>query len=392
VAKLPRNQAGDLEWWLANSNPAEFGGVVLDEATGTVRVYARGGSSRAPLLLSELQALAAWEASAVVDEFGKPVANSSPMVNVDIVPAVKTFAQLSELAVGISGVSLDGKLRGDKNSKWANQVGGRLVSVQPDYSLGQIEVGVADASDADTLVAASQFPGDVRVVKKERGQKLARMSDNAPHFGGSNISGPLGNDCSTAFTVATSGGVRKMLTAGHCGAVGDTWVSSVNSYSFGSLQGSLNCYACRDDAYFGGSTYNAYAYTGSSAYYNGAWNPPNWDNSGSYAAVKGMSTSSSGVNLIASGSRTGQSGGHQVPVNNALLCVAIVSDYNCGMRYTTRAGGSYVQVGDSGGAVYVYESNQLKAVGIISGTSTYNLYYTPISGALGDFGLSLVTA
>lgn len=39
----------------------------------------------------------------------------------------------------------------------------------------------------------------------------------------------------------------------------------------------------------------------------------------------------------------------------------------------------------------VYESNLLKAVGIFSGFSTYNMYYTPIGSALNQFGLSLVT-
>ena len=43
------------------------------------------------------------------------------------------------------------------------------------------------------------------------------------------------------------------------------------------------------------------------------------------------------------------------------------------------------------GAVVVYESNQLKAVGVEFGRSTYNMYYMPVGAVLNDFGLSLVT-
>jgi hypothetical protein len=390
VSTIRSSYAGDLEWWLAKSSPDDFGGVKLDEAAGRLRVFARGGTSRADQLAGEIKALAAWELTAVVDEAGRPVEDSSPLLTVDLVPAVKTFSQLNEVAVKVAGVDLRGRPGAGKDIDWAKQVGDRLASVQPDYSTGQLEVGVASLADADKNTARSKFGADVNVVSREKGAKTARMNDNSPHFGGANI-GDGNGDCSTAFTTVNSSGQRKLLTAGHCGPAGVAWFSSINNYSFGTMQGSTNCYGCRDEGYLGGSTYNPYVYMGTSAYYNGAWNPPDWDNSGASAVVKGMSTSSSLVGLIFSGSRTGQSGGHQIPVNNALLCVALGTDYNCGVRYTTRSGGSYAKAGDSGGAVVVYESSQLKAVGIEFGVSTYNLYYSPIGPVLSDFGLSLVT-
>ena len=390
MGTIRKNHAGDLEWWLARSAPDDFGGVTIDDVNGRVRVFGRGGPSRANQLAGEIKSLVAWENTAVVDESGRPVEDSSPLLVIDLVPAVKTFSQLNDLALKVSGVDLRGNSGPGKDGPWAKQVGDRLVTVQPDYSTGQLEVGVAALADADRISARTRFGGDVSVIERDKGSKASRMNDNGPHFGGSGI-GDFSVGCSTAFTVVNSSSQRKMLTAGHCGAVGGTWYSRINLYSFGTMQGSINCYGCRDAAYLGGSTYNPYVYMGTSGYYNSAWSPPDWDNSGSTAVVKGMSVSSSLVTLTVSGSRTGQSGGHQIPVNNALLCVALGADYNCGMRYTTRSGGSYVQQGDSGGAVLVYESNQLKAVGIFSGFSTYNMYYTPIGGALSDFGLSLVT-
>jgi streptogrisin D len=390
-----RNTAGDLEWWLAKRQPDVFGGVLIDETTGVVRVFVKGGKDQTALLERELQELLRWEATALMSESGQAPPDDSPRLPVELVTSAKSYRQLSKIAARASGVGLSGKDEGEvKDPTWAAQTGGRVNLVQPDYARGVVVVGVEASTEDDRSVGRRQFSGDVEVVESQPIRPMARMSDNSPHFGGSNIAG-IG-DCSTAFTVAL-GGSRKMLTAGHCGPVGTSWVSSVNSYSFGSTQGRNYCGGCSDDGYLGGSTYNPYVYTGSAPTNYPQWSPSDWDNSTTYAAVKGASVPGPSVALIASGSRSGQSGGYLVPVNNALACRNQTLDgitvWVCNTRTSSRQAGALIKPGDSGGAVFVYESNLLKAVGIIiGGDNSFSMTYTPIGVALNDFGFSLVTA
>lgn len=66
---------------------------------------------------------------------------------------------------------------------------------------------------------------------------LSRHADASPHWGGAEMDGPDAGslyDCTSGFSVTTSGGLSRMVTASHCFNLGDA-VTSPASNTFGTV-------------------------------------------------------------------------------------------------------------------------------------------------------------
>jgi hypothetical protein len=104
-----------------------------------------------------------------------------------------------------------------------------------------LEIGVENAARQRAQLAASAHP--VQVVVTEDKPALAafsRMADSPPFWGGARtINTRTGWGCSTGFAINTNG-TTAMLSAGHCGDVGDTIVNGVGSLTLGQVIQDVN--------------------------------------------------------------------------------------------------------------------------------------------------------
>lgn len=190
-----------------------------------------------------------------------------------------------------------------------------------------------------------------------------RLSDISFHFGGARITSfNTGSGCTSGFSVAKNDdpGVRGLMFAAHCGAVGEQWVTfdrtvtPIQPYLFGttSTRDTLN-----DGAIMTSSFAQPYMWT--AAY-----------NSTVYSKINGQTTSYVGQELCLSGSYSGLNCGNIVASTTELYNLGGDLTSVFGLRTTNINGAPAAGNGDSGGPGYTIVStstgSQRLAVGIIS--------------------------
>ena len=385
--------ASNLDLAADEYSPTDFGGVTTD-LPGQVTVYVPSGRSLAEAhdeLASLIKEIERREALSIVGEKGIAVVQDDgpliPVVLVQTDQSIGDFLNLWKIARSDVPATNDAQVR------WQKATDGRVGGWIPDWDHQTLNVQVSELTREDISLAQDAFGVSLRLIVDTHESKKSSISDSNPHYGGAAIGTGADNPiCSSGFTVSNKNGTRFMLTAGHCGSIAN-WKSPVGGYQWGNTGGINQGQNQHDDQYISGGnvgTFSPTIYIGSSPYAPSAtWANANWDNSGTSEIVKGSSTPSQGSPLIVRGARTGQSGGYQV-ATNSFACPTLSGVVTCGVKSAPRSGGSLTAGGDSGGPVYWYQSNQLRAVGIDIGGNT-DFWFTPIDVALNDFGMSLVT-
>ena len=256
-----------------------------------------------------------------------------------------------------------------------------------------------DPAGRGLIVAAKRGyrPSDslVPTVRLEEAQPalLSRNDDWAPYWGGARW-GPYtsGQGCSTGFAIWV-GGATKMLSAGHCGANGQTAYDG-GGQVMGSIAGDNNSY---DTLYINASSAGR-IYDGGVG--SGEFSKP----------VTGASRSYVGDWLCTSGSYSGARCGIRVTATNVTINVGyyIYGQVRAEQVDHTNAVGN----GDSGGPVFSLSAdpNRVIAKGIISAgdmgsapatctgvpagggrACTWRMYYADIFTAFSLYGASIVT-
>jgi hypothetical protein len=180
-----------------------------------------------------------------------------------------------------------------------NDSDGQTVYV--DSSVATSSASNRTAVNEATLGIESSFPIQVDLEEEAQPTTGNRYNESPPHFGGSAIA--HGNSdgsaalCSTAFRVSKPSGATGMLTAYHCGAVGQAWendhftVGGVGTYPFGTVTGGTSGHG---GAVLAGSTY------ADTSTWAGAWN------AAGYTTLYGyVTTATVGTEVCYSGSKAG---------------------------------------------------------------------------------------
>jgi hypothetical protein len=297
----------------AQANPGEFAGVSMDQASGTVTVrYAAGSKAAARERLAGTAA-------------ATPAGNGS--MPVKFVPAKYSLKELQEVADGITADRswLPGA---DKLSKWYVDVDANAVTV-----------GLTEVTAAATEAAERTFGDRVRLVVAERASEASsRLDDIAPWAGGERIeiSGDL---CTAGFAIERSdnSGEQEMITAGHCGAIGDVVHNRDNN--IGTIVQDKFLHGGLDVAYIGEQHYAPFIYMGNASSDVGR-------------RVRGTRSLVKGLGICTDGAFTGQNCAGIVTQTD--LCVTVEGKDSCHVAEASSRdtdGSILVQHGDSGGPV-----------------------------------------
>ncbi len=387
-----RAEAQTLDTLLAEFSPTDFGGVVADEVDGVVRVYYRDSIS-----IDTASSIVDSALESVRTINGEPSAGY-PALTIQFIPDSQTYDSFDRAARRLTAVQRRGPV-------WSRSFAATVTEFQTDYDARELVLGLALVGP-QALAALEEFvgaerwstiPPRVRVELRHRADVTSRQSDSASHFSGARIIGSNGLNCSSGFSVRTSTGAQRMLTAAHCGVVGTSWQNGNNTSSFGSTVASVPRCAtavasgCKDLALLSGSSYSGYMYVGNAT-------------SSTYTPVKSTFVPTGLQSVTVSGATAGDTSPYQFPITGepSPICVnygsGTTAGWRCGLRRITwisNGVNQFVQPGDSGGPIYIVQNSfNYHAVGIVSGRSTSSgyLYYTSINDALAWGAISLVTA
>ncbi|SEG80673.1 hypothetical protein SAMN04489712_113128 [Thermomonospora echinospora] len=277
-------------------------------------------------------------------------------------------------------------------AKLTRRAGGRITAVAPTPDGSGLTVSGPEIESA--RAAAEEVSVPVTVQRGVRPALATRWNDSAPWWGGAAWRNAAnGGGCSTGFAVLHAG-VTKMLSAGHCAAVGNTATDPT-----GEVMGAVsNDDDARDvlliNARSAGRVFNNQIGNTSNEFSN-----PVIGTIGSYV----------GLWVCTSGAYSGTNCNIQVKQTGVNIWVGYW--INNTVMAEQAAHTNAVGQGDSGGAVEVVNSSntaQVYAAGvntaIDTGTSVpctgyvtsgrtcaWRMYYSPWSNAVAAFGVSIVT-
>ncbi len=264
-----------------------------------------------------------------------------------------------------------------------------LASLRPSISPAYAYASYFDSSQQKVVLQSNAPASLFASVTAKFGDRIeyvsgftlaSRHSDAPPHWGGAVVVGPAYgrpgyiNGCTTGFAV-TRGGLNYMLTAGHCFPQG-----SANSlYNGPNLSGYYMGYvswqagSTVDAELIYGSSYQGYIYTGEYAFkpVSGAGNP----------VVNATGYCASGIN-------SGTNCGHTDISNTAQICEA----QYCLSNVSVFKFGVNIQVGDSGGPLYLDGGTIVYARGELIALTSSVFYAEDWSQLSSYFGISILTA
>jgi hypothetical protein len=314
---------------------ATFGGVSVDEATGTLTVrYAKG----------------AGEAAARA-RFGGLTTRKAPAKGqrwrVQFAPVSHSLAELYAVRQTVAA-----------DRAWLSGAG--VTEYYTDIERNLVAVGVEKLSAELQAQAGARFGDLVRLHTAARPDALStRLDDFEPWVAGSRIvSGDRG--CTGGFVIRTDVffvPVRWLVTAGHCFAEGATVTN--NGDAIGTVVSRTFTNNGLDVEYVGGQTYEAWTYKG----------PPTSDYGD---AIRGPRISLVGRSYCTNGATSGEICSGTVDAID--LCVLFDDGVTRCSLDRMRGGVTLSRRGDSGGNVFAYDSAGLKIGGIIIGglgTTTY---------------------
>jgi hypothetical protein len=246
-----------------------FGGVSLDEAaaTLTVRYDDQASQADAERRIKKYSApfrLPGTPATKRADAAGR--GGLTAPAN----PAVVRQFRLVLVKVSRSLAELDGiRAKLGQDPAWNQATAGLLAEDYVDVVANQVAVGVTRVTPA--AAAAAKGYGDVvglHVAERPK-RESSRVADFEPWTVGIRISSVLGG-CTSGFVIRnTASGVKRMVTAGHCGVVGTAWsngpgpVGMTVARTF--VDGGL------DVSYIGGRSYEPWSYIGGPTSELGQW-------------------------------------------------------------------------------------------------------------------------
>jgi len=212
-------------------------------------------------------------------------------------------------------------------------------------------------------VISSAYPVETQTTGAA---KPAQQRDGAgPTFGGAAmVRVGAGNGCSTAFAVGPRNdiNIRGMLTAGHCGEIGDNFQAGFpfTNYPKSSNRGVMTVKKAPHDAAVlreGASQVYPYVFFGGTI-------------TDQVVPVNGAAYAALNSTVYNSGALSGVSTGTVVQ-NNVTTCVSLIECYSDQVRLnSTTAGSPLYGNGDSGGASIRIVEGKIFAVGIISTIDT----------------------
>ncbi|RGA06969.1 hypothetical protein DI270_000440 [Microbispora triticiradicis] len=240
------------------------------------------------------------------------------------------------------------------SARIAKRAGGAITSIAPNVDGSGLTVSGLTAAKARSAASDESVP--VTVQTGERPALASRWNDSPPWWGGGAWrNSNLGSGCSTGFAV-TYGGVTKMLTAGHCGDVGQTATDPTGEV-IGSITQDNNSY---DVALINAST-QGYVFNNSVGNISTEFS----------SLVIGTASSYVGMYLCTSGAYSGTVCNSQVTATGVTIITGYTI-YNL-VRAEQTAHTNAAGQGDSGGPVeLVNPSNttQVYATGVITAIDT----------------------
>lgn len=231
----------------------------------------------------------------------------------------------------------------------------------------------APASVTKSLLDAN--PGKIAVHQTRIEVQRNRFDDWSPFSGGAAIVNATKNgNCTAGVSVKNVyTGARKMMTAGHCGSVGNTFLQRYSNGGWGPYFGTMESrYDNIDSALIGGASYGGYIWTGgytastSSMWVDGGNNP--WV----------------GAKVCVSGATSLNHCGHPVTNTNVTYSPKSPEGTNIegGNGFSYDQGGTMqpwgwqwgtaTEPGDSGAPVFYHDSYNLKAT--ITGTHSLRVW------------------
>ncbi|WP_454293276.1 hypothetical protein [Salana multivorans] len=241
------------------------------------------------------------------------------------------------------------------------------IEIRPEESFGasyraELDLFVLEGNVPPDVVAAQFGDATYRYdfTEDDPPRRSTRLNDVAPHYGGARtVQG--GSSCSTGFTTTFQDGVNRMLTAGHCGSLGQAF-SSPGGASFGTISHRLP-FPLYDVAWISGTSYSGRIYGGGLT---------------GTAVVVGSPGANPGMygNYCTSGSYSHEKCGYSVVDMSYELCD--ISGCTPNLVKADRPGGATLN-GDSGGPFYGKKPGDSKAYarGIVTGSSSTSTIVTP---------------
>jgi hypothetical protein len=334
------------------ANRDTFGGVSLDAkaATLTVRYADEAGLASAATALKSFTA--PWRGPTTAPAatarnmsstrgLARPNAKPNPATGRQVkLVLVEVDHSLAELDVVRSQLA--------KDPAWKQVVAEEYV----DVATNRVSVGVTQLTSGLADLARRSFGDLVTLHTAVRPDRTSRTDDFEPWTVGIRIWSAAGG-CSTGFVIRNlTTGVKRMVTAGHCGPVGTAWnnngdaVGTTVSRNF--VDGGL------DVSYIGGRTYEPWAYVGGPTSNIGQW-------------ITGTYLSLVGRQYCSDGATSGE------------VCTGTVSAIDACITFSdgvrtcfldVLSGGTFSTFGDSGGPIIstaALDPNSVKIGGIIIG-------------------------
>ncbi|WP_182875212.1 S1 family peptidase [Microbispora sp. H10670] len=260
----------------------------------------------------------------------------------------------SDLKLSVLPARFTAKQLAAASARIAKRGGSAITSITPNVDGSGLTLSGLTAAKARSAISEESVP--VAVQTGERPALATRWNDSPPWWGGAAWrNANLGSGCSTGFAV-TYGGATKMLTAGHCGDVGQTATDPTGEV-IGGISQDNNSY---DVALINAGT-QGYVYNNSVGNISTEFS----------SLVIGTASSYVGMYLCTSGAYSGTVCNSQVTATGVTIITGYTI-YNL-VRAEQTAHTNAAGQGDSGGPVeLVNPSNttQVYATGVITAIDT----------------------
>ncbi|MBT2516751.1 hypothetical protein J7E29_04845 [Streptomyces sp. ISL-90] len=267
----------------------------------------------------------------------------------------------------------------------AVDAGIHVVSVRTTENNSGLVVSVAESSttqrraaqDVDGLASAGGVPVVVETTAEDPAMATGwRWGDSSPFYGGARIYKPAnGYSCTSAFPVVapiTGGYQTAILTADHCGAIGDAWRSGQangNNWALGTMQ----------DGNSGGSDFKRLSLENGAGIqgrvYTGSYT------SSTSLGVKARYYPIAGDIICPSGAYSGLNCLAEVQTTGDVLCFFPESlCYNNLITVHSTTDSPLFGKGDSGGPVVAGWNGGVLGMGVITGVNTGGSNVKPCNG------------
>lgn len=271
-----------------------------------------------------------------------------------------------------------------QSAKWSSQ---EFDAVLPKLLNSGIGLTAARPSeDYSAIIAETEDPTDASLpsefeglpISYVRGSNVARLAvgrsaDTAPFFGGAQaVVG--GNICGLGFSVETSGGVRKVVTARHCGQNSTFETPATTPVTIGTSGGGL---AASDSVLIANSSLSIMS---SGDVYTGSWTSASW------LPVAGTRVAVQGDGLCADGAWSGQKCRNEIGATGEYQWFdELGRSIGPGFWATNVDGEAQAGTGDSGSpAIKLYANpDEVRIVGMVNGINAASSQQRTCQGASG---------